>query len=574
MSAHPSPERLRQLAEHLARPRQEIEQAFLATGARLSESATLLNKLSKLLEALPQSLKGEDVAKASGYLEAVASRAGMLSQRSEGERANLLHLRDVVAAAHSPIDDLKRTVKMMGIVSINARVTAAGIVGNNEGFDVFTTDIAELSATANRTIQDFAQVYRQLTAAVDQAAAQRDRFDSAHGNTLTELSQQLSLTLESLAAQRALATESSAETGRVSRQIVGRIASAVMALQTGDSTRQRLEHTEAGLSCMADLAAGEAVHGQTLAEDERQTALSALATLHQAQLGATAAEFSAEIERSEGELLALASDAEVIMARSRDVGGGTTGKGSAMAALSRELRSAVAMLRDFEAERTKLEAMAKAVKETVGTLLDHVEAVQEIEANMRLVSLNAAVRCAQLGPRGASLTVIAMQLRELTTETVVAAETAMQKLNEASTLASTFSTGDPASQSGNLEDDANLALTIFTELDHRIADALGQLLGDGPKVMALLDRAAQGLSGQSGIAETLHDLVLEVASLGTEVDTTALSEPLRHVLDALRKSYTMEAERQIHDGLFPGMKLEAANDVAGSTDDDLADFML
>src|SRR5690606_3993006 len=109
-----------------------------------------------------------------------------------------------------------------------------------------------------------------------------------------------------------------------------------------------------------------------------------------------------------------------------------------IASLSAQLRTAVTILADFETERAKLETVATAVQATVKQLLGHVEAVQEIEANMRLVSLNAAVRCAQLGPRGASLTVIASQLRELTSETVVAAEAAMARLDESSRLAGSF----------------------------------------------------------------------------------------------------------------------------------------
>src|SRR5690606_39903034 len=136
-----------------------------------------------------------------------------------------------------------------------------------------------------------------------------------------------------------------------------------------------------------------------------------------------------EVEQAEADLSALAIDAGTIMARARDFGGDERSKSSAIASLSAQLRTAVTILADFETERAKLETVATAVQATVKQLLGHVEAVQEIEANMRLVSLNAAVRCAQLGPRGASLTVIASQLRELTSETVVAAEAAMARLD-------------------------------------------------------------------------------------------------------------------------------------------------
>lgn len=550
-----APQRVRALATDLAAPREQIENAFVAVGARLTEGASLLNTLSKLFEALPEALQGQAVADAMAHLGAVAERAEALSGIVGQEKADLSRLVDVVAAANTPISDLRRAVKMMGIVSVNARVTAAGIVGDGEDFDVFTTDIATLSDSANRTIQEFAQVYRQLTAEVDRAAAQRARFESTHADTLSRLAQSLGQTIEALDRQRAAALEGSAETGRVSRQIVGRIGSAVMSLQVGDATRQRIEHVETGLGALAEIAAGAMV-----TDDERPGAIAALTILQQTQLTDIAAAFSQEVEQAERDLKALASDAGTIMARARDFHGEEAGQASAIASLSAQLRAALTILKDFETERAKLEIVARAVQETVRILLGHVGAVQDIEANMRLVSLNAAVRCAQLGPRGASLTVIAMQLRELTSETVVAAEAAMSQLDQSSALAGAFgaaASGNGAGRISELEQQANLALDILSKLDQGIGLALTRLNSDGPRVIGLLEAAARGLSGQSALAEILDDTALAIAGLSNAPLPAILPSDLP-ILDKLRQSYTMEAERMIHDQLFPPAETKSA----------------
>lgn len=564
------PARIRRLAEDLARPRQDIETAFVAVGARLTEGAALLNSLSKLFEALPEALQGEEVDEAVAHLTAVAERADILSRTFGQEKADLARLVEVVGAASAPIADLRKAVKMMGIVSVNARVTAAGIVGDSDDFDVFTTDIATLSDSASRTIQEFAQVYRQLTNEVDRAASQRARFETAHSHTLSGLAQSLAETIAALDRQRSAAMEASAETGRVSRQIVGRIGSAVMALQVGDATRQRIEHVETGLARIAEIAAGNGVEAA-----DRPAAIAALTTLQQLQLTDTAAAFAQEVGQAEQDLKTLASDAGTIMARSRDFHGDERGESSAIASLSAQLRTAVTILRDFEAERAKLETVASAVQETVRVLLDHVGAVQDIEANMRLVSLNAAVRCAQLGPRGASLTVIAMQLRELTSETVVAAEAAMTQLDQSSALAGAFGAaagGKGTGRIADLEDQANLALDILGKLDQRIAAALAKLNHDGPRVITLLDGAARGLSGQSDLAETLDDVALTIAGLGEAGIPPALPNSLAGILTQLRKLYTMEAERMIHDRLF---RASAAGGSSGpEPETDLDAFML
>ena len=555
------------LSTALAKPRQEIEEAFVSVGSRLSEGAAMLNKLTRQFEALPAALQGEEVSEASSQLRAVARTALQLTEDFAKEKADLTRLVEVVSAANGPISVLRRTVKMIGIVSINARVTAAGIVGDSDDFEVFTTDISTLSDSARTTIHDFSTVYRQLVSEVDQAASQRDRFDAAHAHTLTELAHNLDETLEALDRQRQSAVESSAETGRVSRQIVGRIGSAVMALQVGDSTRQRLEHVEAGLDCLAEIVGGD--------EALSVEALTAISPLEQEQLRATAADFAGEVGEAEHALQALASDAGTIMARSRNLYGDGDNEASALTVLSAQLRVATEILRDCEMERSKLEAVAAAVQQTVSILLGHVAAVQDIESNMRLVSLNAAVRCAQLGPRGASLTVIASQLRELTTETVVAAEAAMAQLDEASALAGAFGAaagGDNAGQIGRLEQQANHAMTLLTRLDEGLSAAMESLNADGPKVIGLLQAAARGIDGQSRLAENMDDIALQIAALSSDAMPDELTAELLLVLERLRKTYTMEAERQIHTRLFGGASAAPVEEPA-SDDMDLEALM-
>lgn len=576
----PMPAAIRQLAADIAVPRERIETAFVAVGARLMEGAGMLNALTRQFEALPAALQGEDVREASHQLAGVAAKAAELSETLAQEKADLARLVEVVGAANGPIEVLRRTIKMMGIVSVNARVTAAGIVGDGEDFDVFTTDIATLSDSASRTIQEFALGYRQLAAEVDRAAAQRARFESAHAGTAAELARSLSHTLEILEAQRQAAVEGSAETGRLSRQIVGQIASAVSALQVGDSTRQRLEHIELGLDTMARLLDGQPAFSTELADEERAAMVATLAALEQAQMVETARSYAAEVGGAEAAIVSLSQDASVIMSRSRElVRTGEGGEGSELS-LGQQLRVAVTVLRDFEGERAKLEAVANAVQRQVARLLEHVGAVQEIEANMRLVSLNAAVRCAQLGPRGASLTVIASQLRELTSETVIAAQAAMERFDESSQLAAAFGTGaggDGSAHVGDLEQSTNRALDLLSRLDDRVAAATQALKSDGPKVIDRLRSAAAEMDGQSALAENMEDAALAIAGLSADALPGEASSALAAILAGLRKSYTMEAERSIHTRLVGHLEAvatpEAAPAQSGGDEEDLAAFM-
>jgi hypothetical protein len=556
---------LREIAPALVVPRERIESTFVSVGARLAEGAAMLNRVSKVFEALPAELQSPELDEASSRLAEIGRRAQTISGSFATEQADLAQLVEVVAAADHPIANLRRAVKMMGIVAINARVVAASIVGDSDDFDVFTHDIARLSESAHATIQDFTAVYRQLTGEVDQAARQRGQFQNVHADTLSGLASGMESALGEVARQRAVSVEGSAQTGRVSRQIVGRIASAVMALQVGDATRQRIEHIEAGIDTLCDL-----LDGGALPEADAEAARATIGGLQAAQLAAATDAFEADVAEAGAALRDLSADARTIMDHSRTIyGGSSDGGDSPLAALSRSVRDAALVLRDCETERGKLEQVASAVLHTVGALLTHVEAVQEIEANMRLVSLNAAVKCAQLGPRGAALNVIARQLRELTGETVAAAEAAMAGLHEAARLAQSFgaaANGDATGRVGQLEQEATVALLLLQGVDRSLAEALGTLERDGPKVMALLDNAADIFADQTSISETMRDLEMRLVA---ECPPTRSEPPaaVAAVVTGLRTRYTMDAERRIHEQLFgatpapPPAAMEATEEV-------------
>lgn len=560
---------LRGVADALVAPREQIESTFLDVGAGLAQGADILNRVTRAFEALPAQLQSPDMAEASSRLAEVGEQAQAMAALFANEQADLARLNTVVAAAAHPIADLRRAVKMMNIVAINARVVAAGIAVRGDDFEVFTTDIAQLSESAASTIQAFTQVYERLTGEVAQAAQQRGQFENAHADTLGALAHSMQQALDALARQRAVSVDGTAETGRITRQISNRIGNAVMALQVGDSTRQRIEHVESGIAALCGL-----IEGENLSDEQGMTALAAMGTLQANQLAAAADAFEQDVADAAAALGDLASDANGIVRKSRETYGHNDGGESALATLSQAVSHAAKVLHDCESERGKLETVASAVLSTVGVLLGHVAAVQEIEANMRLVSLNAAVKCAQLGPRGAALNVIARQLRELTGETVTAAEGAMQGLHEAGKLARAFgeaASGDTTNRIGRLEHDATASLLLLQGVETALGEALGALERDVPRVRALLEDAAGRFITQAMISDGMRSLKEELVALCPEGAFDRPEGALAEVLTEHSRRYTMDGERRIHEQMF-GKTLAVAAPMPAPAETDDSDI--
>ena len=533
-----APSEVQSIVESLAAPRQEIEAAFVTVGDSLAKSAGLLDQIASTFEALPRDLDRPELTEATAKLTEVGTRAREISESFAQEQADIVRLVDVVSKANRPISDLRRSIRMMGILAINARVVAAS-VANLEDSDVFTTDIATLSGSAAKTIAEFSEIYAKLGAEVHKAAAARAHFEETHSSTLSELAERIAASLADVTSQRQRSSDGSAETVRISRAIGQRVMTAVMALQVGDATRQRVEHIEIALGRVDGAAADS---------------LGAIAELSAAQLADAIQTLDFEVVEAERALAELAADAKIITARSVAVYGSGKEGSSALSRLNAEMRQAVTVLRDCESERKKLGAVAGEVEATVKVLLQHVEAVQDIESNMRLVSLNAAIKCAQLGPDGAALNVIARQLRDLTGETVTAAETAASGLGEAAQLALAFSAasgGEAVNQMAQLEHDATSGLVLMDGVEKRIREALNVLAQAGPAVTDLLGAASYGFSDHQSFSEALSDAQLRIVVLGSaESYRVAPDSALASLLVGIRKSYTMEGERRIHDAMW------------------------
>jgi hypothetical protein len=534
-----APHRIAELAGALAAPRSAIDGAFVAAGNELSECAQLITKVTGLIEVLPSDLESPDLAEGSARLAVVGQRAEAIATELGSPEGDLGRLVLALGGAATPIDQLRRTVKMMGIVAVNARVVAASVVSERDDFGVFTTDIAELSNSAANTVSEFFHQYQKLNAVVAEAATARSRFALTQREPLARVARTLQTLLDDMAAHRRDAVTISAETGRMSRDIAQQVAKSVMALQVGDATRQRVEHVEAGLGRLGTDPALEPIAFKAL-ELQRRLLAAARETL------------TREMDAAAGAVSDIVGDIDAMLRKAAELHGGGKGKQSALDALRDAVNAAIRVLGDCEAERQKLDHVALSVASTVKVLLEHVEAVEAIEYKMRLVSLNAAVKCAQLGPRGRALDVISQQLRALTGDTVVAAGAAVKRLDEAATLSAEFAAarGGAAGDVSALGTEAEAALDLLAAVGQRMDDAIGAIGHDVPRAKAKLADVVAVLGEHGHISEQISDAEFALAEMsGTGGDIAAHAD----FFDSLRKTYTMDAERRIHDQ-FTGIK--------------------
>jgi hypothetical protein len=160
-------------------------------------------------------------------------------------------------------------------------------------------------------------------------------------------------------------------------------------------------------------------------------------------------------------------------------------------------------------------------------------------------------------------------------ETVEAAETAAARLGEAAALALAFSAasgGEAANQMAQLEEEATAGLALMESIEARIGEALEVLGQAGPDVASLLGGASGEFADHQDISQALSDTHLRLIALGqgqshrAEPNSSAAA-----LLQTIRKSYTMDVERRIHDAKLgrPAGTAEAPSAERGIVDLDL-----
>lgn len=523
------------LSGRLAEPRRTIEKAFLDMGERLMACARLLREISSAHESMPAELKGDDFAKAVESMHALREAIGRMSLRHDADETEIGRLATMSDALYDPIDSLNKAVRGLRLISVNARIVAAGLKNHDGDFDSFALEMADHGKHAATIVAEFTASHAHLAATLASAGAANQAFRDRHRDTLAAISGRLAGQLAAIELHKERATTDAVESGRLTKQISARIGDAVSALQVGDITRQRLEHVEDGLR---DLESADAT-----------TATAALVCrLQFLQLEDAGRDFALQVSAFAGALRDLSSDARLVLEDSAAQSDALLAQGgTALAGLVDDLKAMMLLLREYEAMTTELTTLRSQVAVSVASMRDRMAAIEDLEHSMRLLSLNTAVRCSHLGHEGRALRVIAQEMRELSANTVEAATSVTASLQDAQAmLAALGEAGDEHAEASSLTADAAAAIELLNRVVDRLRQAAGRIADCGPKTAALLQQAAATARGYERYSDGWHSVSEELGRL-SGADAVGNGQADTELLARLRRRYTMVSERRIHD---------------------------
>ncbi|MGE5514282.1 MAG: hypothetical protein ACM31D_00515 [Bacteroidota bacterium] len=523
---------------------------FLAIGNILGRGVTVFDGLAGQFSSLAEQFHSQDAGSAAAALEQAMAGIQRMAAHDAGTAVPLLRGLDAGAAElERRLAGLGKIIGEIGGLAINGKIQAAQVRAAGVDFSVFTTEIGRLGALADVSTRQAARRMAEVRAAVASALAAASAFEANEGRELAAVRGRIDRSLGVITSRRNAAAQAAAGVAARSQQISQRVARTVGELQINDNVCQRIEHVR---EAARDLAAHDLVAGASAGRGF----VGGACRLLSAQLKGGGSEYCTEVGSLIRNLSALGDDAAAVLAEAEATFSGSSG-GLFVTEIEQDMRRAAELLTAYGVRRDQTREVVAAVSDTFRAMAEDLAAIRSIDADMRVMGLNATLKCGRLGNDGRALGVVAQELRgcsKRTEDCTHGIATVLEKaLQDAAALAAASAAGDGGDDAATVET-MTLSLAALSHLAASMSDALEQLRRQCGGTAAELTRVAGGIDVHHRLDRVLAEQVTRLAAIAQTLEAGGEPDDADHqaIADLMYPRYTMEQERAIHQAFARG----------------------
>ncbi|MBR1090313.1 chemotaxis protein [Bradyrhizobium manausense] len=531
-----------------------IEDVFARVGHELGRGHIVFKDLNCGLASLSGELSGAEIEGAATALQEIAARLSELARALPAESALLAMIGKSTTEASALIKPLFKHIGMITIIARSARIEAASLDGDREGFLAFTQEAYDLGKAVQGLIEGCARDQQRLSEAVATASGRQKEFERTYGGQLVAESTELGAAYSGLREQRSKSSHLADLASGSTRKIAEAVGGAIISLQAGDSTRQRLEHVCHGLRVSSGLEPSLVPH--VVSDDGAH----AIRRLQAAQLRDAQREFSGDISQIIRALTEILNDAGGVVGHGRSLFGGENGSSSSfLTRIKQTLAQASTLIATCEGAGRSVDEALAVVEDTLAKFRQAIAGLAEATVDITLIGMNAGLKASHLGSRGSAFVVIANELKATSDQVSAGAARLRPVLDGIETSANALKElrvqGDPT-QLAKLEPQILQALREVETGNERLGKLMSRLVDEGAEFESLMN-SAQGLMRSLGESSATLPTVatrLETASSGTH----RVLRQDEALLDDLFARYTMERERDVHREMLQALGLSSS----------------
>jgi hypothetical protein len=512
-----------------------LDARFVAAGGALAQAYAIVEQLIAALERVTSALDREAADAAVANLRLTADRLARLPE-IQSERAHALgEIRGAGGSLRAEVAQVMRTLQFLRVCALNINVVAAG----RTEFTGFAEQVVDkLAIGENEMTRIGAELDALLKGLGDTGQLDRQLANEC-AKVIPHVPRQLAEDARALRGHQAEVAARAERVAEIAREVRGRMATAIGALQIGDITRQRLEHIAGGLRLLLESVVDDPA---AIAQAPRAGHVAALLA---AQAADTLDTFRHEARLLSDCLAGIAPGAAALLAAKP---GGEDMDDDIDAAFFHKLAASVAevdnvtqRLREADARSHRL---SSATSGTAEALANRLRTVHKMTDDVQQMAWNTDLRSYRMGQAGTGLSVIASETRKFSVQLSTISDAigrSFDRLTQAAT-----SIRDP---DGDTRVDAGQALQDSLECisgaGRRMREGLAGLGGDAARIVDMLGETTANVDCEVEVAEALAEAAAELAHLARPAH--ALDEPaLADLLDAIAATYTMAREREIH----------------------------
>jgi methyl-accepting chemotaxis protein len=477
-----------------------------------------------------------------------------MGARAEGCAGLLDGMRREAARVTETLSGFKDTLSIFHIIGVLTRIETAHLGSAGADFGNLADDLKSLAGDIQAKIESSLDAAAQLISPIQNAL---DRVSAIEEGQAKDLPEVIAGVVANLKAFRDMQDRTRDASVRLASQY-GAVSEAfnklIVSVQFHDITRQQVEHVIEALRRLVPASGGagggiSSGHGDPLA-------VLALQSMQLADAGekfaASVASVAHNLDRIAEHVLEMAGESRTLSGLSEDA------KDSFFLEMERACTTILAGLGGRTDAEAAAQAASGAMAESIGRMHASIGEIRIIEIQIQWMALNASIRSAHIGAAGDALGVIAGSMQKLAFESKQRSESLVQALGSMSDAAGRLAgPGGPAPgighrASGDCSEKMRAAVADLHSSSERSFSQVAQIAARSEGLREDLFAARNSFSAGALFAEAIgraRSMLQEIGGAehsGAPPDGAGRWE--RGLAD-LAKHYTMQAERDVHEGV-------------------------
>jgi methyl-accepting chemotaxis protein len=564
------------------------EEEFLSLGERLQQFNGRSKDISELSSSISAMMSGKETTEAIEGLRQILKR---IKEMDEGSRQGTEIMRailDKIEEMHRPLIGFARIVRNLRILCNFIKIESAYLECGDNEFHILSEDVGTLAAKIEFKSADLFDQSMRLSLLVKGNLSKIMAFEqSSHGQALFIVDGAFHC-LNSLTEKHdhsaAMLKDVTIRWDRIARNI----GDIVSSLQFHDITRQRIEHVKESLVEVTE----------TQCEPQKKKELNGLkknlfdfagkdpsngsgglmvavnaCEIQRAQLDHARVDVVSAIERIIKDLQEIARHVEGMCEETGKLVNVTDESGASfISSLEKGFSALTGSIAEFHRiEKELLETIDHAAH-TIVTISTFINDLEKIGIEIQMIGLNACIRAAHAGEKGAALGILADSIYQLSADTShhtnIISEGLKMVIQSAEALtdnADRKTTADHAGQ-GLPEEDVARMMKPLHEVDEKILSLLNRVIEQGNTLSDDIAGACNGIQVHRQFDRGIENVncMLDAFIANAKSILPAAAQQKKADVDGIKGRYTMRSERVVHQAVIGGAIAIGSSGIADS----------